>query len=237
MKDDSWAPYGAASGAIAIILFAAGAVVIGDRAPDFDASGTELAAYLDEERTRIQVVCALNAALAPFLVWFLATVASLARAGGPGARRAGTVAFGCGVTYLALFLADNTALAVSALRPENAARAPEVAVALRDFEWLAMGMAAFLGSGLLAACAVLALREKAIWPEWVGWLAAIAAVLYALRVGVLFTTDGPFAADGALGLSLPVAALGGWIVVASVVLTLRVRRAPEPGALFRPVPR
>jgi hypothetical protein len=225
MRDDSWAPYGAVAGAFGIALFLAGAIVIGDR-PDFDAPSAEVAAFYDENRTRIQVSSALDAAAAPFLIWFLATVASLARAGGPGARRAGAAAYGLGVTYIGLFLADVTAQAVAALRPDCMAAAPEVAVALDDFSWLAMGMAAFLATGMLAAFAVLALRDKALWPGWLGLLAAIAAPAYALRTGILFTTDGAFAADGVLGLYVPVAALATSIVLASVALALRLRRAP-----------
>jgi len=224
MRDDSWAPYGAAAGAVGVALFVAGALVIGER-PDFDAPAAEVADFYDEKRTRIQMGAALDAAIAPFLVWFLATVASLARDVGPAARRAGSVAFGCGTVYVALFLADVTTLAVGALRPENVAESPEVAAALHDFEWLAMGIAAPLGSAMLAAFAVLVLRDKALWPGWLGWLAAIAAPAYALRVGTLFTTEGAFAADGVLGLYVPVAALATWIVLGSVVLALRLRRA------------
>jgi len=222
MRDDRWAPYGAAAGAIAVALFAVAVLVIGER-PAFDAGGADVAAHLDEERTRIQVHNGILALSAPFWVWFLATVASLARAGGPGARRAGAVAYGCGLIFVALFLADVTTLAVGALRPENMLAAPELAAALRDFEFLAMGMAAFLASGVLAAFAVVALRDKAIWPEWLGWLAAIAALAYALRVGTLFTTEGAFAADGALGLYVPVGAFGVWTLAASVTLALDLR--------------
>jgi hypothetical protein len=225
MRDDTWALYGAAAGAIAIGLFVAAALVIGER-PALDASGAEVAASFGENRTRIQVACALNAAMAPFLVWFLATVASLTRAGGPGTQRAGTVAYGCGLIFIALFLADVTALAVGALRPESMAAAPELAAALHDFEFLAMGMAAFAAAGVPAAYAVLVLRDKAIWPDWLGWLAAIAAPAYALRVGTLFTTEGAFAADGALGLYVPVVAIASWLFVASVVLALRLSRSP-----------
>jgi hypothetical protein len=233
MRDDSWAPYGAAAGAIAIALYVVGSLVIGTP-PDFDASGAKVAAYLDEHRTRIQVGTAVHAAWTPLFVWFLATVASLARAGGPGARRAGAIAYGCGLVFIALFLVDVTALTVGALRPENMAAAPELAAALHDVSWLAMGMAAFFVSGVLACFAVLALRDKAIWPEWLGWLAIIAGLAYALRVGTLFTTEGPFAADGVLGLWVPVIAAGSWIVVGSVVLTLKVRRVSEPSELFGP---
>jgi hypothetical protein len=229
MRDDSWAPYGAAAGAIAIALFVVGSLVMGTP-PGFDAPGTEVAAYLDEERTRIQVGSAIHAAWAPLFVWFLATVTSLAREGGPGARRAGGVAFGCGLAFLVLFLADVASLTVGALRPENMATAPELAAALHDFSWLAMRMAAFLVSGVLASFAVLALRDKAIWPQWLGSLAVVAALLYALRVGTLFTTDGAFAADGVLGLWVPVIAVAGWIVLASMVLALRLSTASQPGA-------
>ncbi|MEK6277409.1 MAG: hypothetical protein AABM29_05280 [Actinomycetota bacterium] len=232
MRDDSWAPYGAAAGAIAVALYVVGSLVIGTP-PDFDAAGGEVAAYFDDERTRIQVGSAIHAAWTPLFVWFLATVASLARAGGPGARRAGVVAYGCGLVFIALFLVDVTSLTIGALRPENMAAAPELAAALHDVSWLAMGMAAFLVSGVLAAFAVLALRDKAIWPEWLGWLAVVAAVAYALRVGTLFTTEGAFAADGVLGLWVPVIAAAAWIVVGSVVLALNLRRVSEPGELFR----
>jgi hypothetical protein len=222
MTDDSWAPYGAAAGAVGVALFVAGFLIIGER-PGFDASGAEVAAHLDEERTRIQVGSAFLAAAAPFLIWFLATVASLTHAGAPGPRRAGALAFGCGVIFVALFLADVTSLAVGALRPENMAAAPELAAALRDFEFLAMGTAAFAAATVLAAFAVLSLRDRAIWPEWLGWLAAVAAPAYALRVGTLFTTEGAFAADGLLGLWVPVIAFAAWTLVASVVLTLEIR--------------
>jgi hypothetical protein len=68
--------------------------------------------------------------------------------------------------------------------------------------------------------------------RWVGWLAAIAALLYPLRVGTLFSTEGAFAADGVLGLYVPVAAVAAWIFIASVVLAsdLRAGRAARPAA-------
>jgi hypothetical protein len=213
MEADGSARHGAAAGAVVVALFVAAAVIDPAR-PGFDAGGAEVAGFYAAGRTRIAVECALLALAAPLFVWFLATVVSLAGSGAAVARRAARVAFGCGVTWLALFMVDVTTLAVGALRP----RTPDVASALQDLEWLAMGMASLLAAGLLIACAVLALRAGAVWPRWVGWLAAIAAPLYALRLGTLFTTDGPFAADGVLGLYVPVVAFAGWLAVASLVL-------------------
>jgi len=71
-----------------------------------------------------------------------------------------------------------------------------------------MGMAAPAAAGLLVAAAVLVLRHGAIWPEWVGRLAA----------------------DGILGFRVPVIALAGWVLVASLVLAVSGPRWPAPGA-------
>jgi hypothetical protein len=193
---------GAAAGGLGVVLFAIGGLLVGER-PGIEAHAADLSAYIAAHQTRIQVACALFAAAVPLFVWFLGTVASIAPA-----RRAGLVALGCGLVFLARFLADCTALAVAALRPST-----NPVVALRDFELLAMGMAAFAAAGML-----LALAATAVWPRWVGRLAVLAAALYPLRVGTLFTTDGAFAADGLLGLRVPVVAISSWWLVASLML-------------------
>jgi hypothetical protein len=90
-----------------------------------------------------------------------------------------------------------------------------------------VGSASFVMAGALAAFAVLVLVHAAVWPRWVGWLAAAAAALYALRAGTLLATDGAFAADGLLGLYVPVAAVAGWVLIASV--TLALARVDRPG--------
>lgn len=230
MRRDGWGVFGAAAGAAAIALYLAGSLIMGTP-PDFDAPGPVVASYLGEDSTRIQLGAAVHAAWAPLFLWFLATVHSLAHEHGPAARRAAAVALACGAAFLVLFLVDVTALAVGALRPENMAADPELATALHDVSWLAMGMAAPLVSGMLVAFAVLSLRDGAVWPAWLGRLAAVAAAVYALRVGTLFTTDGAFAADGVLGLWAPVAAAAAWIVAASLSLVRDLSRA-QAGALL-----
>jgi hypothetical protein len=52
----------------------------------------------------------------------------------------------------------------------------------------------------------------------------LAAIAYSLRIGTVFTDQGAFAADGALGLYLPVAAFAGLIGTASVVLAIESRQ-------------
>ena len=235
MRNDSWAPYGAAAGAVAVILFAIG-YLIAPTPPDIGASPDEIAAYFGEDRTRTHVSTGFIAASVPFFIWWLATIASLARAGGPGTRRAGLVAYGCGIVAVTLFLADVTALSVGTLRPENMAASPELATALFDFSWLALGVGSLVFAGVFAAFAVMVLRDNALWPDWLGWAAAGVAVLTALRLGSVFTTDGPFrTVEGVLGFWLPVGAFAVWTLIASIALWASVRKTSEPGGLFGPV--
>jgi hypothetical protein len=113
---------------------------------------------------------------------------------------------------------------VSVLRPETTTGAPEVVSALRDYEWMAPAMVAFMGSGMLLAWAAVSLRYRALWPRALGWLAIVAAIAYSLRTGALFTVDGVFAADGVFGFLVPVIAIATWVTAASATLTLRLRR-------------
>ena len=218
---DRWQRAGAGAGGIAIGLFVAGAFVIGDR-PAYDSTGVQLAGFFEEHRDDIRLGVALDAAAVPFLVWFLATVASLARGGGDDnrQRRAATLAFGCGLVFCAVFLADLTALAAGAMRPGHMTDHPELATTLVHFELLAMGAAAPVVMMMLLAFAALALRDRVIWPRWIGALAVLAAGAYGLRAGTLFATHGDFAADGLLGLYVPVGGLTGWLVLASMRLAI-----------------
>jgi hypothetical protein len=209
-------------------MFVAGGSLMGTP-PDYGGPPGEAAEYFADRDAQIQVGSAIVAAAVPFLVWFLVTVRSRARAAGPAAARAAAVAFGCGLTTLALYLSDVSALAVGALRPGNMAASPELAAALLDYSFVAIAMATFLTAAVLVAFAVLALRDKAVWPGWIGWLALAGALAYSLRIGNLFTTSGPFTAGGALGFWTPVVAFMAWLVVASVVLARAPRRAATGG--------
>ena len=170
----------------AVVLFVAGALVVGDRPPMDDPAAFQ--PWVEDNAGRIRAGVALDAVAAALFVWFVA--------------QAGTRAMlGFGIAYAAVFLADLAALATAAIRPENAT------AAMQDFEWMAIGLATPLGCGFLIAA-------SAIGPPWLRRAALAAAALYALRIGTLFTTEGPFAATGVLGLYVPVAALLAWIALA-----------------------
>jgi hypothetical protein len=140
------------------------------------------------------------------------------------------------VVALSLFLVDVTVLSIGALRPENMLASPELATALFDISWLALGVGSMVFAGVFAAFAVLILRDNALWPDWLGWTAAAVAIAEALRLGSVFTTEGPFrAVDGVFGFWLPVVGFGVWMLIASIALATSVHRTNEPGGLFGPV--
>jgi hypothetical protein len=124
-----------------------------------------------------------------------------------------------------VFLTDVAALLVAALRPESMAAEPELAQALYDYSWIAPAASAPLFAAMLAALGTLGLRDPALWPRWLGWAGLAAGGAYLLRTGAIFTDEGVFAADGVLGFFVPIVALLGWILVASLLLWRRARAA------------
>src|SRR3954454_3748159 len=74
-----WGRFGGFAGAAGVLLFLAGALLVGER-PPFSADATDVAGYVADHRTRIQVACALFATAVPLFVWFLVAVASHTRA-------------------------------------------------------------------------------------------------------------------------------------------------------------
>jgi len=225
MSNDRWIRVGAATGILAVVLFGVGFAVIPDL-PDADAASAEIAAYWGDDSNAIQVGAAFLAASALALLWFLATLTSVLRAAEGGPRLAST-AFGAGLLGIGVLLAGIGVFAVAALRPENMQANPELAQALYDFNAMGYGVSSLVFAGFFVATGLVTLRFGGL-PSWLGWLALVAALATALRLGSLFTTDGPFAFDGVLGFWAPLIAFAAWTLAASVVL---VEALGRPGGL------
>jgi hypothetical protein len=200
MTDDRYAKYGAATGLIAVLLIVVGFAIVAPSPPDVNAPAEEVASYYTEEQDGIRASVLIVALGLFFYIWFLGSLTSTLRisAGNP---RLPSIAFAGGIIGGALLLVTLTAFATAAFRPEQAT--PEITHALNDLGLVAAGPAAVAFAALFAATALVILRSTAL-PEWLGWAAAITAVAQLLPLGVIFTDDGAFAADGALGLFVPV---------------------------------
>jgi len=216
--DDRYAKYGAATGLIAVILFVVGFIIVTPSPPDVSAPAEEVSSYYADEQDGIRAGLLIISVALFFYLWFLGSLTTTLRvsAGNP---RLPTVAFAGGLFGAGLFLVALTAVAAAAFRPDQTT--PEITQALNDVALLVAGPAAVGFAALFAATALVILRGDAL-AEWLGWVAAIAAVGQLLPLGVIFTDDGAFAADGALGLIVPVITF----VVAIGALSISIMRLP-----------
>lgn len=221
MSESRWERWGAATGALSVVLFIAGFASI-PTPPDVDAPIETIAAYFAAEQDGIRLGLVLITAALFFFIWFLGSLRSALRAAEGGSGRVSTIAFGGGlVSAGALFLLIDL-LAAAAFRP--AETSPEVTAALNDAA-IVSGAPALAGlTALFAATALVMLRTGA-FPRWLGWLNALAALAQPLAVGTMLTESGAFAGDGALGLFAPVLTFGIATAATSIVLA---RQAGQP---------
>jgi len=200
MTEDRYAKYGAATGLVSVVLIVVGFLIVLPQPPDANAPADEVASYYVDEQDGIRASLLIVSIALFFYLWFLGSLATTLRvsAGNP---RLPTVAFAGGIAGGGLLLVGLTAFAAAAFSPEQST--PEVTKALNDVGLMAAAPGAAGFAALFAATALVILRSRAL-PEWLGWAAAITAVAQLLPLGVMFTDDGAFAADGALGLIVPV---------------------------------
>jgi hypothetical protein len=196
---------------------------------EFDGSAQDWAAFYSDERTSILVSVLLASVGLIFLVWFFGHLHSVLRAAEGGSGRVsgigfGAAIFGIGAIHVALIL-----FGVAAFRPEETP--PEITRTLNDIAFICGVPAAAAGSSLFAALALAILRTGAL-PAWLGWLAALSAVLQLGPLGGLFTFTGAFnLMDGLFGIMLVFISLGIWVFSASIAM---VRRAGAGTAKLPP---
>ena len=225
MKDDSYAKYGAATGLISVVLMLVGFLIVTPAPPDLDASAEEFSQYFIEEQDAIRAaVLIVTLGLFAF-TWFLGSLSQTLRvtAGNP---RLPSIAFAGGVLGVAFLGITLTGIATAAFRPDETS--PEVTRAINDFALLVAGPASAGLAALFGATALVILRYRGGLAEWLGWLCAVTAVSQLLTLGVIFTDEGAFAADGALGLIVPVLTFA----VTVGALSVSIMRLPPEGRGF-----
>ena len=218
MKDDRYAKYGAATGLISVALLVVGGIIVTPQPPDVSAPADELASFYIDEQDGIRAGALIISIGLFFYVWFLGSLTSTLRISS-GNPRLPSIAFAGGVIGGGLFMVTVTAFAAAAFRPDQAT--PEITQAVNDLGLIAAAPAAGAFAALFGATALVILRGNAL-AEWLGWLAAITAVAQLLPLGVMFTDEGAFAADGALGLIVPVITF----VVTIAALSIAIMRLP-----------
>ena len=139
---------------------------------------------------------------------------------------------------LELGMGSASALAVSitsffwwtaAFRPE---RDPVVTQSWHDAGWLCLTAVVFIAmlqAGAVAVAILTDRRETPLFPRWLGYLSAWAALLLLPSVLCLWFKTGPFAWSGVFSLYLAFVAVGVWFI-AMIVQLLRVISEQEAGA-------
>ncbi len=199
------------------VLLIVSFIVIGEP-KDADHPPQEIANWYIDNKDAIEIGAFISVIAAAFLIFFAAYLRKvLVAAEGPGSMLPILVLIGLSIVGVGAAI-DNMLLFATAEAADNIP-APEVqtiqAIWDNDFLPLFLGVVVFLWSAGISV-----LRSGAL-PKWVGW----AAILF----GVI-SLAGPIGFFGVLGAAL-------WVLVVSVMLSLRARSAPAaPAAPAAPPP-
>lgn len=229
MDNDLNARRGAAGGIVSVILLFVGFGLFTSGAPGFDASGQDWATFFGDHATRIQIGITIIAVAIFFFIWFLGSVRSAIAAAEGGSGRLASIAYGGGLLSAGLLVVGLAGGAAAAFRPEEID--PNLTRALNDFGVVIGGPAASALTAFFAATAIAGYRHGAL-PAPIAGFSALAAITQPLGYGVIFTTTGVFAADGVLGVYVPIATFALAVLTAS--WTLARGWTPGGGAAAEP---
>lgn len=175
-------------------------------------SSESLREFFADGAGRIETAGYLGTVSGVFLIWFAGSVFASLRSAEGGNRRLSAVALGGGAVGGGLVSVAFTIIAVSGARGgASGGISSEMATLGYDLYGgimggaLGMALAAFIG-----AAAVIAFRTR-VWPRWLAWVSAIAALGSISPVAYIFV---------AVDLV--------WIVIVSVLLFVRERSDREP---------
>lgn len=206
MTKDSWAPL---TGVAFLVVVIVGFAIAGEP-PDANSSTEEIVSHYVDNKDSVILSAALAGLAGALLIFFGATFSATLRAAEGGTGILSSVVL-VGASVMAVgFAIDGTisfAIAEAAEDIEPASVQTLQALWDNDFIPIAMGTFVFLLSSGLS------IVRNAALPKWLGWVAIVIALTALTPIGFF-------------------AFLGGalWILVVSVLLTMRVRSAPQAAA-------
>lgn len=200
---------------MSVILLVVGFGLFASGVPGFDASGREWGTFYADHATRIQIATVIIAVGVFFFIWFLGSLRGAIATAEGGSGRLASIAYGGGLLGAGLLLVGMAATATAAFRPEEID--PNLTRALSDFGALLGGPGASGLTALFGATAIAGYRHGAL-PAPIAGFSALAAITQPLTYGVVFCTTGAFAADGVLGIYVPVVTFAIAVLTASWTL-------------------
>jgi hypothetical protein len=212
----AWERFAPLAGVVTVVLWVTGILVRegGAGQPADRATGEQLAAYFEDNRTALLIGAFVFMLGCAFFVWFLGALRTWIHEAEGGLGRLPATVFGLGVLLAAMMIAFLAPQASGALAAEDERPLSGTAA---EALWFA-GDGFFVGA--IAALAVfflataVALFRTGALPAWLAWatvVLGIAAMVAPIGWAVLL-------------LGLPV-----WVLVTSVLLFMRGGRAAPPG--------
>lgn len=179
--------------------------------PGVDASANEITSFITDGRTTMLVGGLMWSAAAGLIIWFAAAFAEAMRERDDRsdvhlALLAGSVLVG-GAIFVNAAATAATAYGVAGR---------DAAMTQMMFEWSAVltTMIGFAATLPLAAAGIGVLRTR-LMPNWLGYLALLAAVVSFAGAFGVFVTSGAFVAGGTLMTTVPLLLTAVWLVCAS----------------------
>lgn len=198
--------------------------------PGVDKSANEISSFLTDGRTSILVGALMWSAAAGLIIWFAAAFAEAMRERDERsdihlALLAGSVLVG-GAIFVNAAITAATAYGVDGR---------DAGMTQMMFEWSAVltTMIGFAATLPLAAAGVGVLRTR-LMPNWLGYLALLAAVVSFAGAFGIFVTSGAFVAGGTLMTTVPLLLTAVWLVCASGYMVRE--HLPEMAAGEEPSP-
>jgi hypothetical protein len=202
--------WGGFAGLAFVVLVLLGKFLPGNP-PSVDKSANEITSYFADGRTSILVGALMLSAAAGLIIWFSAAFAEAMRERDERsdlhmALLAGSVLVG-GAIFVNAAVNAATAYGIDGR---------DAAMTLMMYQWSAVltTMIGFAAALPLAAAGVGVLRTR-LMPNWLGYLALLAALVSFAGAFGIFVSDGAFVAGGTLMTTVPLLVAAVWLFCAS----------------------
>jgi hypothetical protein len=179
--------------------------------PGVDESANAITSFLTDNRSMILAGALMWGAAAGLIIWFAAAFAEAMRERDERSDIHMALLAGSVLVGSAIFI-NAGATAATAYGVEGR----DAALTTTMYEWTAVltTMIGFAAALPLAAAGVGVLRTR-LMPDWLGYLALLAAVVSFAGAFGIFVNDGAFVAGGIMMTTIPLLVSAVWIVAAS----------------------
>jgi hypothetical protein len=221
MSGSQWQRLGGFAGIGFVVLFIANFFT--PSTPDVDDASAGLGQEIADDRTgHVLSVYLDGLSLVAFLI-FLAALWGVLRRAEPESGASLVALLGGLALSTIVLVSDGIYLALVEAADEG--REPEAIRALLELDSIIFIPAGFALIALYGGVALSAIPTRSL-PSWLGWSAAVFAVLFAVTLLGVFSRDDE---GGVLGIAFFLGLLAQflWVVAASIVMITRARKAPR----------